>query len=143
MLALVRNRAGEEAATGVSRLSTDPRTLLLARDEGATPYLFHCCDVRDLVQGLTLLLDQPAAVGEVFNLSGPAPFSYDQVIPYLAEKIGAPYVDASIPGPPIRIHHSTAKARALLGYAPRYDVFQSIADGTPARKPESREEDRT
>ena len=51
------------------------------------------------------------------------------MIPYLAEAIGAPYVEARIPGPPIRIHHSTAKARALLGYAPQYDVFRSIADG--------------
>ncbi len=27
---------------------------------------------------------------------------------------------------PIRVHHSTAKARSLLGYDPQYDIFKSI-----------------
>lgn len=91
--------------------------------------MFHCCDVRDIVQGLTLLLDRPEAVGQAFNLSGPAPFSYGELIPYLAEQAGLTYLDATVPGPPIRIHHSIAKARALLGYDPQYDIFTSIRDG--------------
>ena len=48
---------------------------------------------------------------------------------YLAERTGFPVVDARIPGPPLRIAHSTAKARALLGYTPNYDIFRSIDDG--------------
>ena len=76
-----------------------------------------------------MLLERPAAVGEAFNLSGPAPFAYDQVVPYLAAKAGFPLVDARIPGPALRIAHSTAKARGLLGYVPRHDIFRSIEDG--------------
>jgi len=82
--------------------------------------------VRDLVQGLTLLLEKPAAVGEAFNLSGPAPFSFDQVVSYISEKTGRRVVDAIIDGPPVRIHHSTAKARTMLGYDPKHDVFNTI-----------------
>ena len=78
---------------------------------------------------LTLLLDRPEAVGQAFNLSGSAPFSYGELIPYLAEQANLSYLDAVIPGPPIRIHHSIAKARALLGYDPQYDVFRSVRDG--------------
>jgi UDP-glucose 4-epimerase len=127
MLGVVRARAGDAAAAAIEeRIGPGEEPLLLARDEGGTPYLFHYCDVRDLVQGLMLLLERPAAVGEAFNLSGPAPFSYDQAVPYLAERTGRPIIDARIPGPPIRIHHSIAKARGLLGYTPRHDVFSTI-----------------
>lgn len=129
MVPMVESRAGRSAAAELEAQTKGDDTLLLARDADGQPYLFQFCDVRDLVEGLLLLLDRPTAVGEAFNLSGPAPFAFDTVIPYLAEKTGHPYVEARIPGPPIRIHHSTAKARSLLGYAPRYDAFRSIDDG--------------
>jgi UDP-glucose 4-epimerase len=127
MLGVVRARAGEEAAAAIAaRIPAGAEPLLLARDGGGTPYLFHYCDVRDLVQGLLLLLEKSAAVGETFNLSGPAPFSYEQAVPFLAERTGKPVIDACIPGPPIRIHHAVAKARGLLGYDPVHDIFDTI-----------------
>jgi len=129
MLPMVQSRAGAEAAIALKAQMQGDNTLLLARDANGLPYLFHCVDVRDIVHGLLLMLEHPAAVGEAFNLSGPSPFSYDQAIPYLAEKTGFPVVDVCLPGPSLRIHHSTAKARSLLGYAPQYDIFRSIDDG--------------
>jgi UDP-glucose 4-epimerase len=127
MIPVVRGRAGVQAAAAIeARIAPGTEPLLLARDEGGTPYVFHYCDVRDLVRGLLLLLDRPAAVGEAFNLSGPAPFSYDQAIPYLAERLGQPVIDARIPGPPIRIQHDTAKARNLLGYRPVHDLVSTV-----------------
>jgi UDP-glucose 4-epimerase len=130
MLGFVNARAGKEAAAELEGQLQDDETLILAREADGTPYEFHCVDVRDVVQGLLLMLEKPAAVGEAFNLSGPSSFAYDQVIPYLAEKTGLPVVNARIPGPPLRIAHSTAKARALLRYTPIYDIFRSIDDGT-------------
>ncbi len=129
MLPMIEARAGVEAASALRAQLKDDNTLLLARDSDGIPYMFHCADVRDIVQGLLLMLDVPSAVGEAFNLSGPAPFVYDQVIPYLAQKSGYPFIDARIAGPSIRIHHSTAKARQLLGYDPQFNIFQSITDG--------------
>ncbi len=125
----VRSRAGEAVADALVPAGQPTPDLLLPRDEAGNPWMFHCCDVRDIVQGLTLLLDRPEAVGQAFNLSGPAPFSYGEVIPYLAELANLTYLDAVIPGTPIRIHHSIAKARALLGYDPQFDVFRSMRDG--------------
>ncbi len=129
MLPMIEARAGVEAASALRAQLKDDNTLLLARDLDGIPYMFHCADVRDIVQGLLLMLDVPSAVGEAFNLSGPAPFVYDQVIPYLAQKSGYPFIDARIAGPSIRIHHSIAKARQLLGYDPQYNIVQSIDDG--------------
>ena len=126
MIETMKGIGGAEAARVLEELRTGRETLLLARDLEGRPYVFHNCDVRDIVQGLLLLLGRPAAVGEVFNLSGAAPFSFDQAVPYLSEKTGIPFVEARIPGKPIRLHHSTAKARSLLGYRPQYDIFKSI-----------------
>ena len=128
----VRSRAGDAVAdTLVAPGEPDP-DLLLPRDENGVPWMFHCCDVRDIVQGLTLLLDRPEAISQAFNLSGPAPFSYGEVIPYLADLANLTYLDVTVPGDPIRIHHSTAKARSLLGYNPQFDVFRSMQDGLAA-----------
>lgn len=92
------------------------------------PHKMHICDVRDLVQGLVLGLEKEAAVGEAFNLAGVAPFSYEEVIPYLSEAIGMPYFKAVIPIPGSRMELSISKARSLLGYRPKYDVFKIIDD---------------
>jgi UDP-glucose 4-epimerase len=129
MIGFVRARAGATAADELAaRIEPGTKQLFLPRDEQGRPWMFQFCDVRDLVQGLLLLLDHPAAVGDVFNLSGPAPFSYDQAVGYLAEKTGRAIVEATIPAPPLRIHHSTAKARSLLGYVPKYTLFNTIDD---------------
>ncbi len=127
MVPIIRGRAGDEVAESIAvqQVGSAP-TLLLARDGSGTPYQFHYCDVRDLVSGLKLLLEKPAAIGEAFNLSGPAPFSYDTAVAIVAERTGREIVDATIPGPPIRIHHSTAKARGLLGYAPQHDIRSTV-----------------
>jgi UDP-glucose 4-epimerase len=127
MIGFVRSSAGDATADELeAKLLPDVDQLFLPRDGAGRPWLFHFCDVRDLVQGLLLLLEKPAAVGEAFNLSGPAPFAFDEVVPYVAAKTGRPIVEAAIPGDPIRIHHSIAKARGLLGYNPVHDVFDTI-----------------
>jgi UDP-glucose 4-epimerase len=136
LINFVRSRAGDAVADALVPAGEPMPDLLLPRDESGIPWMFQCCDVRDIVQGLTLLLDRPEAVGQAFNLAGPAPFSYGEVIPFLAERANLTYLDAIIPGDPIRIHHSIAKARALLGYNPQYDVFTSIRDGLAAGEPQ-------
>lgn len=103
-------------------------TLLLALDEDGVPYEFHMCDVKDVVAGIDLMLGNPSAVGQVFNLSGPAPFSYRTAIEALHEATGIPFVEVRIPGPPIRIAHDISKARSMLGYAPERDITRIIAD---------------
>ena len=108
---------------------TDPlETLLLAMDESGRPYEFHMCDVRDLVAGLELMLASPSAVGQIFNLSGPAAFSYRTAVHALQEKAGLPVLELRIPGPPIRIAHDISKARSILGYSPEFDIRKIIAD---------------
>jgi UDP-glucose 4-epimerase len=113
--------------------------LLLARDESGEPYSFHFADVRDIVAGLLLALDRPEAAGETFNLAGPEPFSYGVAVPSLSRASGIPFVDLSLPGPPIRVGLDISKARRLLGYKPIWTVEAVIADAVrhPLPQPEA------
>ncbi len=128
------------AALDAACNSNASSTLLLALDECGVPYEFQMCDVVDLVDGIELMLSNPSAVGQVFNLSGPAPFSYRTAVEALHDATGLPFVEVRIPGPPIRIAHDTSKARSILGYAPTRDVRRIVdiavrGNSAPERTP--------
>lgn len=134
MIGFVRSRSGDDAAALLeAKLDTSVEQLWIPRDESGQPWQFHFCDVRDLVKGLLLLLEKPAAIGEAFNLCGPAPFVFDEVSRYVSERTGRPIVELTVPGEPIRIQISTAKARGLLGYRPQYSVFDTIDTALAAK----------
>jgi len=110
---------------------TDPSsTLLLALDEKGAPYVFHMCDVLDVVTGINLMLSNPNAIGQVFNLSGPEPFDYRTAVDALRSATGLPHVEVRIPGAPIRISHDISKARNMLGYEPEHDIRKIVANAT-------------
>ena len=125
----------DAVATLDDTCKTDPSsTLLLALDEDSAPYEFHMCDVKDLVEGIDLMLGNPSAVGQTFNLSGPAPFSYRTAVETLHDATGLPLVEVKIPGPPIRIAHNISKARSILGFAPQRDIQRIIADAVAIQR---------
>jgi len=110
----------------------DPNTVQLPLEEDGSPYLEHICDVRDAAQGVFLSMDRPEAVGQIFNIAGPAPYTYTEVAPWLAQKMGV----EAIPGHCSRIHSyeiSIHKARSVLGYNPQYSVFNSLEDALAQR----------
>ncbi len=65
-----------------------PDIVPLPRELNGQPFSEHICDVRDAVEGILLALEQPGAAGQTFNIAGPAPFTYDQVSPWLAQRLG-------------------------------------------------------
>jgi UDP-glucose 4-epimerase len=128
MAGLFRALGRADAAAAIEAACPGPEDrLLLAMDEDGRPYEFHLCDVRDVVAGISLQIDSHSAVGEAFNLSGPAPFSYRVAVEALHRAFGLPYVEVRIPGVPIRLSHDISKARSLLGYAPRFDISTIIS----------------
>lgn len=111
----------------------EPEIVPIPRELSGRPFTEHICDVRDAAEGIVLALEQPGAAGQVFNIAGPAPFSYDQVSPWLAERLGR----KSIPGLCRGIHSyevSIAKARGILGYQPKYSVYESLEDALARRE---------
>jgi len=111
IMALVR--AGEER-------------LPILTNEAGVPYNRHIVHIDDVLQAFGLILGNPAAVGESFNIAAPAAFNYRPAAGYLSQQTGIPTIELVCAG-----YHSFSinitKARSVLGYDPQYD-FQRIAD---------------
>jgi UDP-glucose 4-epimerase len=109
-----------------------PDIVPVPRELNGRPFTEHICDVRDAVDGILLALEQPGAAGQTFNIAGPAPFTYDQVSPWLAQRLDR----RPVPGNCRGIHSyevSIAKARGILGYQPKYSVYESLEDALSQR----------
>jgi len=93
----------------------------------------HIVGLPDVVQAIMLSVDNPTAVGEAFNVSGPAPFSYDVLAGYVSKKMSLPVVEFEYDGfHDFRIDIS--KSRSVLGYDPQWDVFRIVDDAIAFRK---------
>jgi UDP-glucose 4-epimerase len=110
-----------------------PDIVPVPRESNGRPFTEHVCDVRDAVEGILLALEKPAAEGQTFNIAGPSPFTYDEVSPWLAQRLGR----RPVPGNCRGIHSyevSIAKARGILGYQPKYSVYESLEDALSQRQ---------
>lgn len=123
---------GRQNAVSVldSAVADQDGTLVLARDEGGTPYRFQFCDVRDLVHGIECLLTSRGATGEIYNLSGPAAFSYADVIPPLADALRVPFLDLRFPGARFDVSTDITKARTQISYSPVHDIASIIGEAS-------------
>lgn len=113
-------------------LAAADNPLLLARDANGNAHTQELSDVRDIVSALLLMLDKPAAIGETFNLAPPSLVGLDTFIPYLAKATGRRYVEANLPAELGQPHSTAAKARALLGWVPRYTLFDMVDEAVKA-----------
>ena len=108
----------EEILGELRSLWTGEEKLLLSRCPNGVPYKQEFADVRDVVQGLVLALEQDAAVGEEFTLGGAAVFRWDEHVPWLAERYGLEFVDARLPESNF-FEFDLGKIKGLLGYEPQ------------------------
>jgi UDP-glucose 4-epimerase len=115
-------------------LAAPDEPLLLPRDRDGRPFFQELTDVRDIVQGLLLILDRPEAIGEAFNLTPPAIVNFAEFIPHMAKVTGRRYVEARLHIDAPNCHESGAKARAILGYQPKYTMFDMIDEAVAAAK---------
>ena len=101
--------------------------LLIARDENGRSYKKHIADVRDIVIGFLSALGKPAAIGETFQFAGPKPFTWEETVPYLAQKLGVDYVDVELSeNTPTYYEFNLSKGARLIGYQPQFDIFKMI-----------------
>jgi UDP-glucose 4-epimerase len=115
-----------EALQVLKSLDTGREQLFVAADRDGNPEIRQWGDARDVAEGCVRALETEAAVGEAFNLGGVAPFSAQELVEYIADKLDLPFVVARLPGARRPWYISSAKARGVLGYAPRYTVFDMV-----------------
>jgi nucleoside-diphosphate-sugar epimerase len=114
------------------------RCLIVAHDGAGRSFKKHVADVRDIVGGLVAVLGRPTALGQVFQLAAPAPFTWEEAVPYLGEKLGLPYAAVNLAGtPPTYYEFDLSKLQRLGGYQPRYGWRQMIDEGVASRQGEA------
>jgi len=93
----------------------------------------HLADSDDIAAGIVLAIEKPdAARNQVFNMAGPAPFRYGDVVQKVADGLGLPAGKMTIHGTQ-DYEISNEKARKLLGYQPQYDIEAIIDRGLAQR----------
>ena len=107
-------------------LLTTPDAVCAVTDAEGAHWRLVVTDVRDVVAGTVLALENEAAIGEAFNMTGCPPVTYAAAARLVADVTGRPYREVTMPfwrG----ADASTEKARALLGYNPQY-TFEKMVE---------------
>jgi nucleoside-diphosphate-sugar epimerase len=107
--------------------------LLIARDSTGRSYKKHIADVRDITVAFTAALNKPQVAGEVFQLGGPGPFTWEEAIPYMADKLGLDYVDVRLDGH-VPTFYEFDLDKSVRGYQPQYDIFRMIDSAIRVRQ---------
>ena len=125
----------DQIASGeiLARHDTGTEQLLVIADRTGRPEVRHWADARDIAAGCLCVLGRPAAVGDVFNLGGAAPHAADELARHLAARVHLPILTCQLPTARMPWSISNEKARGILGYAPRYTVFDMVDEAMRGR----------
>jgi UDP-glucose 4-epimerase len=124
---------GNTAAVAALRAHDDgTEKLILARGSDGKPFRMPILDTRDLVQGILLALDRAEAVGGIFNLHPDDAERFDELLPRMAALTGLPIADVTLSQPAVDYLTSNARARATLGFRPRYPMSVMLAEAAEA-----------
>ena len=103
------------------------------RHPDGKPMRRHIVAVEDCVQAYLLALKTEGIEGETFMIAMNDPFDYVEAAAYAAEKLGIGTLDLVDPvGQDFCV--DTTKARYVLGYQPKYDIFSLIDKAVEFRK---------
>ncbi|GAG50663.1 unnamed protein product, partial [marine sediment metagenome] len=62
-----------------------------------TPCIRQIVGIKDVVQSIMLAINNPVTIGQAFNISGPAPFSYAVLADYVSKRLDLPVVEFENP----------------------------------------------
>lgn len=114
---------GEIDAHLLSLVREKKEHIPLLLDAQGAPLRRHIVHIDDVMQGFGLMLDNPSAMGQAFNIAAPAAFDYRVAAEYLSRQLDLPIAEIRCPNyHPFEIDIS--RARTLLGYAPENDFFR-------------------
>jgi nucleoside-diphosphate-sugar epimerase len=103
------------------------------RHPDGTPMLRHIVAVEDCVQAYLLALKTEGIEGQTFMIAMNDPFNYVEAAAHAAKKLGIDVLDLVDPvGKDFCI--DTTKARYVLGFRPKYDIFGLIDSAVEFRR---------
>jgi UDP-glucose 4-epimerase len=132
------NLPGEAPARVLNQLRSldnGRNQLLVARDDNGRSYKKHIADVRDITQAFIAALGRPEVMGQVFQLGGPEPYTWEEAVPYMADRLGLGYVDVNLVGHmPTFYEFDLTKSERLFDYRPQFDIFRMIDSAVAYRE---------
>ncbi len=112
------------------------------RHPDGTPMLRHIVAVEDCVQAYLLALKTEGIEGETFMIAMNDPFNYVEAAEYAAGKLDIETLELVDPvGQDFCI--DTTKARYVLGYKPKYDIFSLIDKAVEFRRSGAKRRERS
>lgn len=106
---------------------------VLARNAQGRPFRMHITETRDMVQGILLALDHPAAAGGIFNLGATDPVDFADILPRMAAITGLPVVTVDLPGEGVYYQTSNGHIRDRLEFAPQWTTYRMLDEAAHAR----------
>lgn len=122
------NPAIDASIAALDVVAGDDEVHYIGCSPDGTPYRMAICDARDLVAGIVLGLEHPAAAGETFNIGPAASVDFDALVPHMASFTGLDVQPVRLQTASYRYDTSIEKAKRLLGYAPRHDPFSMVEE---------------
>ena len=102
--------------------------LIVARDRRGRPWKKHTVEVRDIVHAYDRAVGNANTFGKTYQLGSGRPITWDTVVPYLAEQLGAPCSTFDLPVTPTYYEHDLSAARRDFGYDPPFSFRQMVDD---------------
>ena len=128
------SEAIQKSIAALEAVATPEEQLYIGSSPEGAPYRMGMCDVRDMIRGLKLALTHRAAEGETFNIGPLESFDFDEAVTHLAQATGLPVQRVSLLTTQYRYDTSIEKARRVLGYEPRWDIFTMIDDAVAQQR---------
>jgi len=100
--------------------------LIIARDLDGRSWKKHNIEVRDIVHAYEQILGNKNSFGRTYQIGADKPFTWEELIPYMAKKMGIPYADIELAATPNYYEYDLAAARNDFGYSPQLSVFDMV-----------------
>lgn len=85
----------------------------------------HVVDAEDAASSVVLCIENEEAKGEEFNIAGPYPFKYDDMVEIISKKVGKQWHRGKTSGAyPYELDIS--KAKKILKYEPKYSIKDTL-----------------
>lgn len=116
----------------------DPH-LIIACDRNGRPWKKQMIEVREIVHAYDRAVGNPNTFGNVYQLASKEPFTWDAIVPYMAEAIGAPVTRVNLPMNPTFYEYDLSAAKNDFGYDPQLSVQEMVDEALKFRAGESAE----
>ena len=102
--------------------------LVVACDRNGRPWKKHALEVREIVHAHDRALAHANTYGKVYQLGSLQPVTWDVIVPYMAEQLGAPFSRFDLPVTPTFYEHDLTPAITDFGYDPPYTTRDMVDD---------------